>query len=84
VVVVVDVYAARERAEGALAGVSGKLVADAAADNAHGRQVWWLPTLAEAEEAVAGLVQSGDLVLTLGAGDVDTLAGDLVKRLEAA
>ena len=54
---VLDVYAARERPEGELAGVSGKLVADAAADSAHGRQVWWLPTLPEAERTLARLVQ---------------------------
>ena len=35
VVVVLDVYAAREVPEGELAGVSGKLVADAAADSAQ-------------------------------------------------
>jgi UDP-N-acetylmuramate--alanine ligase len=81
VVVVLDVYAARELPEGELAGVSGKLVADAAADSAHGRQVWWLPTLPEAERIVAGLVEHGDLVLTLGAGNVNDLAGGLLERL---
>jgi UDP-N-acetylmuramate--alanine ligase len=81
VVVVLDVYPARERPEGPLAGVSGKLVADAAADAAHGRQVWWLPTLSEAERVVSGFVADGDLVLTLGAGDVDALARALVRRL---
>src|SRR4029077_2014549 len=48
-VVVLDVYAARERPEGELAGVTGKLVADAPADFAGGRPVWWLPTIEEAE-----------------------------------
>src|SRR5439155_11686106 len=43
--VVLDVYAARERPEGDLEGVSGKLVGDAAADFAGGRPVWWLPTI---------------------------------------
>jgi UDP-N-acetylmuramate--alanine ligase len=81
VVVVLDVYPARERPEGEFAGVSGKLVADAAADSAHGRQVWWLPTLSEAERIVAGLVEQGDIVLTLGAGDVNDLAGHLLGRL---
>jgi UDP-N-acetylmuramate--alanine ligase len=81
VVVVLDVYAARELPEGELAGVSGKLVADAAADSAHGRQVWWLPTLPEAERIVAGLVEHGDLVLTLGAGDVEDIAPGLLRRL---
>jgi len=84
VVVVVDVYPAREQPVGELEGVSGKLVADAAADSAHGRQVWWLPTLPEAEGAVARMVQPGDLVLTLGAGDVDGVAEGLVKRLQEA
>ena len=42
--VVVDVYPARERAED-FPGVSGLLVAEAAADAAGGRPVWWLPEL---------------------------------------
>ena len=81
VVVVLDVYAARELPEGEFAGVSGKLVADATADSAHGRQVWWLPTLPEAERIVASLAEHGDLVLTLGAGDVNDLAGGLLEQL---
>jgi UDP-N-acetylmuramate--alanine ligase len=78
VIVVLDVYAARERPEGELEGVSGKLVADAAADYGGGRPVWWLPTLDEAERALAGMLEQGDLLVTLGAGDVDGLAGRLV------
>src|SRR5205085_5472081 len=50
VVVVLDVYAARERPEGELAGVTGKLVADATADRAGGRPVWWLPRIDDARE----------------------------------
>lgn len=84
VVVVLDVYPARELPEGPFAGVSGKLVADAAADGAHGRPVWWLPTLEEAERALGGMLGDGDVVLTLGAGDVDRLAGALARRLEEA
>jgi UDP-N-acetylmuramate--alanine ligase len=81
-VVVLDVYPARERPEGELAGVSGKLVADACADHAGGRPVWWLPTLEEAEEVLSRLVSDGDVVVTLGAGDVDRLADRLVARLD--
>ena len=44
VVVVLDVYPARERAEDH-PGVSGLLIAEAAADAAGGRPVYWLPTL---------------------------------------
>jgi UDP-N-acetylmuramate--alanine ligase len=80
-VVVLDVYPARERPEGELAGVSGKLVADACADHAQGRPVWWLPTLDEAEAVLARGLAEGDLVITLGAGDVDRLAERLAERL---
>jgi UDP-N-acetylmuramate-alanine ligase len=54
--------------------VSGKLVADAAADYAGGRPVWWLPTLEEAESILSDRLADGDVVVTLGAGDVDRLA----------
>ena len=81
VIVVLDVYPARERPEGGLAGVTGKLVADAAADSAGGRPVWWLPTLPEARAALRGIAEPGDVVITLGAGDVDRLCDELLEDL---
>jgi UDP-N-acetylmuramate--L-alanine ligase/undecaprenyldiphospho-muramoylpentapeptide beta-N-acetylglucosaminyltransferase len=81
-VVVLDVYPARERPEGEFAGVTGKLVADACADYAEGRPVWWLPTLEEAETVLARRLADGDVVVTLGAGDVDRLADRLAARLD--
>jgi UDP-N-acetylmuramate--alanine ligase len=77
VAVVLDVYPARERAED-FPGVSGKLIAEAAADAAGGRTVMWLPTLAIAQRALATRLRDGDLVLVLGAGDVDRLGRALV------
>jgi UDP-N-acetylmuramate--alanine ligase len=75
-VVVVDVYPARERAED-FPGVTGLLVARAAADAAGGRPVWWMPRLEDAERSLRGELGEGDLLLTLGAGDVDALAREL-------
>jgi UDP-N-acetylmuramate--alanine ligase len=72
-VVVLDVYRARERPED-FPGVSGYLVAEAAADFARGRPVWWLPRLEDAERELRGELEEGDLLLTIGAGDVDELA----------
>jgi UDP-N-acetylmuramate--alanine ligase len=72
-VVVLDVYRARERAED-FPGVSGYLVAQAAADASAGRPVWWLPRMEDAERALLPELGEGDLLLTLGAGDVDGLA----------
>jgi UDP-N-acetylmuramate--alanine ligase len=77
VVAVLDVYEARERAED-FPGVSGLLVAEAAADAAAGRPVLWLPTFDAAERALHGVLREGDLCLVLGAGDVDALGRRLV------
>jgi len=77
-VVILDVYKARERPED-FPGVSGYLVAEAAADAAGGRPVWWMPQLDEAERQLRGELQDGDVLVTLGAGNIDELA----KRLAA-
>jgi len=73
VVVVVDVYPARERAED-FPGVSGLLVAEATADAAPGHPVWWLPTFGDAERMLRDRLGPDDVLLTLGAGNVDALA----------
>jgi UDP-N-acetylmuramate--alanine ligase len=72
-VVVLDVYPAREEAAD-FPGVSGLLVAQTAADAAGGRPVWWLPRMEDAKRMLAAELGEGDLLLTLGAGDVDRLA----------
>ncbi len=77
VVVVLDVYAARERAED-FPGVSGLLVAEGAADAALGGPVYWLPDPARAEQVLAGMLREGDVCVVMGAGDVDELARRLV------
>jgi len=82
VVVVLDVYPSRERA-GDFPGVSGLLVAAAAADAAQGRPVWWLPSIEAAREMLRANAREGDLLLTMGAGDIDRLAAGLVAAAPA-
>jgi UDP-N-acetylmuramate--alanine ligase len=77
VVVVLDIYPARERPED-FPGVTGHLVAAAAADAAGGRQVAWLPEFDDAERFLRSELRDGDLVLTLGAGNVDALGRRLL------
>jgi UDP-N-acetylmuramate--alanine ligase len=79
VVAVLDVYPARELAA-EHPGVSGLRVAEAAADAARGRAVYWLPTFAAAEGALRGLLRAGDLCMVMGAGDIDALGRSLVER----
>ena len=76
-IVVLDVYPARERAED-FPGVDGTLVARAAADGANGRTVAWFRGLHEAGVYLEETLRTGDLCLLMGAGNVDELARSLV------
>ncbi|HEV2059594.1 MAG TPA: UDP-N-acetylmuramate--L-alanine ligase, partial [Solirubrobacteraceae bacterium] len=76
--VVLDVYPSRERAED-FPGVSGLLVAEAAADAARGRPVAWAPGFDDAQRVLDGLLAPGDVCLVMGAGDVDELGRRLVR-----
>jgi UDP-N-acetylmuramate--alanine ligase len=72
---VLDVYAAREDPE---PGVTGNLIAAAVPGGAH-----YLPDRGEVPAVVAGLAKPGDLVLTMGAGDVTALGPLIVAALRA-
>ncbi|MDN5795235.1 MAG: UDP-N-acetylmuramate--L-alanine ligase [Intrasporangium sp.] len=78
VVVVMDVYAAREDP---IPGVTGELVADAA--RAPGVEVHYVPSWSAVAPAVAALARPGDLVLTIGAGDVTMIGPEVLRLLEA-
>jgi len=78
VVAVTNVYAARERDGG---GNEGKLVVDAVADARPGLRVGWMPDAEAGARWVAGLARPGDVVLTLGAGDVDRAAPVVLEAL---
>jgi UDP-N-acetylmuramate--alanine ligase len=73
-VLVLDVYAAREDPE---PGVTGKLVSDAV----PGGGALFVPDRAAVPAVVAGLAKPGDLVLTMGAGDVTALGPQIVGVL---
>jgi UDP-N-acetylmuramate--alanine ligase len=77
-IAVLDVYPAREEPVGPLEGVSGRMVAEAAADHGRGRRVWWLPTAEAAAAALRPRLEEGDVLITIGAGDVHRLAQALV------
>jgi len=79
VVVVTDVYAAREEP---VPGVTGELVARAARD--AGATVEYLPDKADLATRLATLVRESDLVVTLGAGDVTRVGPALLARLQEA
>ncbi len=78
VVAVADIYPAREQP---VDGVSGKLVVDALADARPGFAPGWTPSLEDGARFVARRARPGDLVLTVGAGDVDRAAPLILAEL---
>jgi UDP-N-acetylmuramate--alanine ligase len=78
--IVLDVYPAREEPVGELEGVSGLMVARAAADRMAGRPVIWAPTLEKAREAALRRLAPGRVLATVGAGDVSTVAEALLAE----
>ena len=75
-VFVTDVYAAREEP---IPGVSGRLVAESVPDPDRMRYV---PDVADLGEVLAGEAAPGDLVIVMGAGDVERAGRDLLALLE--
>jgi len=76
VLVLTDIYPARETP---IEGVTGELLPELARAYGH-RDVHYVPNKADLPAALAALVQPGDLVVTMGAGDV-WRAGDALLDL---
>jgi len=74
-VFVLDVYGAREQP---LAGISGGTVAEHV-----GVPVHYVPDLSTVAEQVAAAVRPGDVVVTMGAGDVTLLGPEIISALRA-
>jgi UDP-N-acetylmuramate--alanine ligase len=68
VVAVTDVYRAREQP---VEGVTGKLVVDAISELRPGARVAWTPEVEQGAAFVGRRARPRDVVVTLGAGDVD-------------
>ncbi len=66
VLVLTDVYPAREEP---IQGVSGDLIAQAAKDFGH-RQVHYVQNKAEIPAFLKRIMQPGDIIITMGAGDI--------------
>jgi UDP-N-acetylmuramate--alanine ligase len=78
-VFVTEIYAAREQP---MPGVSGQQVAEAA--QRAGAKARFEPARSDVGRRVYEQLKPGDVVLTLGAGDITRVAPELVRRLSAA
>jgi UDP-N-acetylmuramate--alanine ligase len=77
-VCVTEIYAAREER---LPGVTGRLIVDELARVRPGLRVGWAPSVEDGARVVSGWLRPGDVVLTLGAGDVDRAGPLLLEAL---
>ena len=78
VAAVADVYPAREEP---VEGVTGKLVVDALVEARPGMPVAWTPLVEDGARFLARRARTGDVVLTIGAGDVDSAVPLLLEDL---
>lgn len=78
VVAVADVYPAREDP---VPGVTGRLVVEALSDARPGFAPAWTPDPEDGARFLARRARPGDLVVTMGAGDVDRAATTILDEL---
>lgn len=75
-VIITGIYAAREEP---IEGVSGNLIASAAADYGH-KNVFYIEEESRIMELIDSNAGSGDYILTIGAGNIWRLAENLINR----
>jgi UDP-N-acetylmuramate--alanine ligase len=78
VAAVTEIYRARETP---VEGVSGKLVVEALAEARPGMTIGWTPEVEDGARFLARRARPGDVVLTMGAGDVDAAVPVLLSEL---
>ena len=77
ILVVTDVYPAREEP---IQGVNGELIANAAKEFGH-KHVHYVPEKKDVPEFLMSIVRPGDMVITMGAGDIWKFGEEFVKKL---
>lgn len=74
VVVVTDVYAAGEMP---IPGITGQLISSRLKELAGGKEVHYFPHRQSLAPFIQSILREGDICLTLGAGDLTTLYGEM-------
>ena len=77
-IVVTDVYPAREKP---IEGITGKLIADAAKKLGH-HKVYWIEDKNQIYNLLKEIVFPGDIIITMGAGDIWEICDQYVEYLQ--
>ena len=77
VIVITDVYSAGEMP---IPGITGELISSLADSKFPGKEVYYLPQRHRVGSFIQSILQPGDICLTLGAGDLTLLYGELSEE----
>jgi len=77
VLIVTETYSALEKP---IEGASGEMLAGTIKEYGH-KNVTYIPDKEKIADAVCGMIQPGDLVVTLGAGDIWKVGKEIVDKL---
>jgi UDP-N-acetylmuramate--alanine ligase len=78
-ILVTEVYGAGEMPQ---PGVNGKLIVDAICETRDHPEVYYIPQQDDIPRVLRDVSESGDVVLTLGAGDISRAGEELLELLE--
>ena len=78
ITIMTDVYSAGEEP---IPGVSGKLLVDSILETVPGKSVVYLPNRLDIKDYLSQAVRGGDLVITMGAGDIGMVGSELIASL---
>lgn len=79
VLVITDVYPSREKP---IEGVTGKLISDTAEQYGH-KNVIYVEDKADVTETLKEISKAGDIIITMGAGDIYKYGEEFAKELES-
>ena len=77
-VIIDDIYSANESP---ISGISGETIFEEIKKTNHG-QIKYLPSKDNILSYLCEIIQPGDIIITMGAGDIWTVAQELAKRLK--
>ena len=80
-VVLTDIYASGTTP---IPGITGKLIVNAVTEHDQTKQVVWLPRRDDLVEYVARVARDGDIVVSMGCGDIATLPSEVLDARRPA
>ena len=77
IIVITDIYAAREKS---INGVSGELIFSYASEISQ-KKIYFIHDKKTLTEFLMKIIIKGDIIITMGAGDIWEVSEDLVQKL---